>query len=129
MRWQFVPEAGTVGLTDEQLKSMPDEFLADELRKRIAAAPAAFEFKVQLADKTDQTTDPTNVWPDSRKLVTIGRLIIEKIEPGAGGACEGVTFNPLVLPMGIKPSADPVLLARPVPYAISLGRRLGEAAK
>ena len=129
VRWQFVPDAGTVGLTDEQLKTMPDEFLADELRKRLAAGSAAFEFKVQLADQGDQTTDPTKVWPDNRKVATLGRLVIEKAEAGAGGACEGVTFNPLVLPKGIKPSADPVLLARPVPYAISFGRRLGEAAK
>jgi catalase len=129
VRWQFAPEAGTVGLTDEQLKTMPDEFLADELRKRVAAGPAAFEFKVQLADKSDQTTDPTKVWPDSRKVVTAGRLMIEKVEAGAGGACDAITFNPLVLPKGMKPSADPVLLARPVSYAISLGRRLSEAAK
>jgi catalase len=31
-----------------------------------------------------------------------------------------------VLPKGLAPSSDPVLLARPAPYAISLGRRLGE---
>ena len=33
----------------------------------------------------------------------------------------------LALPKGMKASADPVLLARPAPYGISLGRRLGEA--
>ena len=38
----------------------------------------------------------------------------------------GMTFNPVVLPAGIKPSADPVLNARAAPYALSLGRRLGE---
>jgi catalase len=47
-------------------------------------------------------------------------------EPGAGGACERITFNPLVLPKGLAPSSDPLLLARPASYAISLGRRLGE---
>lgn len=46
-----------------------------------------------------------------------------------GGACDAMTFNPLVLPAGIKPSADPVLNARAAPYALSLGRRLSEAAK
>jgi catalase len=34
-------------------------------------------------------------------------------------------FVPTVLPTGIEPSADPILLARAAPYAISLGRRLG----
>ena len=127
-RWQFVPEQGNVGLTDEQLKTLPDDFLADELRKRVAA-PVVFNFNLQLAEKEDQLTDPTKVWPDSRKVVSAGKLVIDKVEMALGGACDAITFNPLVLPQGIKPSADPVLLARPAPYALSLGRRLTEAAK
>ena len=108
---------------------MPDDFLADDLRKRVAAAPVVFDFKVQLADKGGQLTDPTKVWPDSRTVLPAGQLVIDKVEPGASGACDKITFNPLVLLKGIKPSADPVLLARPAPYAISLGRRLTEASK
>ena len=129
VRWQIAPEGGELGLTDEQLKSMPDEFLADELRKRVAVKPAAFDFKVQLAEKDDQLTDPTKVWPEARKVVSVGKLVIENVSADLGGACVGITFNPLVLPKGIKPSADPVLLARPAPYAISLGRRLTETPK
>ena len=128
VRWQFVPEAGTLGLTEEQLKTLPDDFLAEELRKRVATKPVVFDFKLQLADKGDQLTDPTKVWPDTRAVVPAGQLVIDKVEPGAGGACDKLTFTPLTLPKGIKPSADPVLLARPAPYAVSLGRRLGEAA-
>lgn len=129
VRWEFTPDTGTIGLTEEQLKSLPDEFLADELRKRVAAGPVSFAFRVQLADKSDQLTDPTKVWPDSRTVLPIGKLVIDKVEAALGGACDKITFNPLVLPAGIKPSADPVLLARPAPYGISLGRRLTEAAK
>jgi catalase len=129
VRWQFAPEAGTLGLTDDELKSMPDEFLADELRKRVAAKPVAYNFNLQLADKEDQLIDPTKSWPDSRKVVAAGKLVIDAVEPALGGACDRMTFNPLVLPQGIKASADPVLLARPAPYAISFGRRLGEAPR
>ena len=129
VRWHFAPEGGSLGLTDDQLKALPDDFLADELRKRVAAAPAVLDFKLQLAAADDPLTDPTRVWPDSRPVVTAGKLVIDKVEPALGGACDKITFIPLVLPSGIKPSADPVLLARPAPYAVSLGRRLGEAAK
>lgn len=129
VRWQFTPATGTLGLTDEQLKALPDDFLADELRKRVAASPVVFDFKVQLADKSDQLTDPTKVWPDSRAVVPLGQLVINKVEAALGGACDKITFNPLVLPKGINPSKDPVLLARPAPYGISLGRRLTEAPK
>lgn len=129
VRWQFVPEAGYLGLSEEQLKTLPDDFLADELRKRVAAAPVSFDFKFQLAEKGDQLTDPTKAWPDTRVVLPAGKLVLDKVEPAMGGACDKITFNPLVLPKGIKPSADPVLLARPAPYAVSLGRRLSETAK
>ena len=129
VRWQFLPEAGAVGLTDEEIKAMPDDFLEAEVRKRVAASPAGFNYRVQLADKSDQLTDPTKVWPDSRKVVSVGRLVIDGVAPGVGGSCELVTFNPLVLPKGIKPSQDPVLLARATPYVISLGRRVADAPK
>jgi len=55
-------------------------------------------------------------------------LVIGKVEPMLGGACDKIPFNPLVLPGSIKASADPELNARAAPYAISLGRRLSEAA-
>lgn len=129
VRWQFVPQGGALGLTADQLKSLPDDFLADELRKRVAASPVSFDFKVQIAEAGDPVTDPTQVWPDSRRVLPLGTLVIDKVEPGLGGACDAPTYNPLVLPKGIEPSADPVLLARPAPYGVSLGRRLTEKAK
>ena len=128
VRWQFVPEQGVLGLSEDQLKTLPDDFLAEELRKRVAAAPVAFSFSVQLAESGDVLTDPTKVWPDSRRVLPAGRLVIDRVEAAAGGACEPITYNPLVLPRGIKASADPVLTARAAPYALSLGRRLTEAA-
>ena len=42
------------GRMAEQLKTGPDNFLADELRSRVATAPVAFDFKLQLVEKGDQ---------------------------------------------------------------------------
>lgn len=129
VRWQFTPAQGVAGLSEEQLKSLPDEFLADELRQRVATTPAVFDFKLQLADADDNLTDPTQAWPEGRRSVSVGQLTIERVEAAGSGACEKITFDPLVLPAGIKPSADPVLLARSAPYVISLSRRLAEAPR
>jgi hypothetical protein len=49
---------------------------------------------------------------------------ITRVEPGNGGACANMTFNPTLLPKGVGASADPVLLRRAAPSAVSLGRRL-----
>ena len=90
---------------------------------------SAYNFNLQLAEKDDVLTDPTPVWPDSRRVLSAGKLVIDKVEPAFGGACDKITFNPLVLPRGMKASADPVHNARAAPCAISLGRRLTEAPK
>lgn len=127
-RWQFVPVGGQEWLAEDQLKSLPDDFLAGELRQRVAKGPVVFDFKLQMAEPGDTLTNPTEEWPASRTLLPAGQLVITAVEPGPGGACDAMTFNPVILPDGIKPSADPVLNARAAPYGISLGRRLTEAA-
>lgn len=129
VRWQIVPPAGLEGLTDEQVKAKPDSFLADELRQRVASGKVSFDLKVQLAEAGDTLTDPTQVWPDARKVLPVGTFTIDKVEADGSGACDDMTFNPLVLPKGIQASTDPVLNARPAPYAVSLGRRLSEKAQ
>lgn len=123
-KWMFEASRGTIGLNDDQLKSLPDNFLDAELRERVANLGVGFDFKVQLAQAGDKVDDATVPLPEGRKVVTAGRLVVEKVESGAGGACDKITFNPLVLPKGVGPSPDPVLLARPAAYAVSLGRRL-----
>lgn len=128
-RWSFQPLDGVVGLSDSELAARPDHFLIDELRGRVASAPTQFRFLLQLAEPGDDLMNPTVQWPASRRTVEAGRLVIDRVEPAAGGACERITFNPLVLPKGIEPSADPVLQARAAPYALSLGRRLAPVAR
>jgi catalase len=125
-KWVFEPARGQKGLSDDELKQMPDDFLADELRKRAASSSIAFNFNVQIAEPGDVVNDATVPLPASRKVITAGRLVIDKVEAGPGGACDKISFNPLVLPKGVGPSADPTLLARPASYGISLGRRLSK---
>ena len=123
-KWMFEPARGQKGLSDDELKQLPDDFLADELRKRAAGTGIAFNFNVQIAEAGDVVNDATVPLPANRKVITAGRLVIDKVEAGAGGACDKILFNPLVLPKGVGPSADPTLIARPASYGISLGRRL-----
>lgn len=125
-KWMFEAAYGTQGLSDDELKAMPDDFLADELRKRASSGKIAFNFNVQIAAPGDVVTDATVPLPANRKVVNAGRLVIDKVEAGNGGACDKITFNPLVLPKGIAPSNDPTLIARPASYAISLSRRVNQ---
>ena len=128
-KWIFEPAGGTLGLTDDEAKAKPSEFLADELRARVASGPVEFNFNLQLAQAGDNVNSAVVPLPEDRRKVTAGKLVIRKVEAGSGGACAGMMFNPLALPKGVEPSADPVLLGRTGPYAVSLGRRLSEGSK
>lgn len=123
-RYMLEPLAGVVGITEEQKQSLPNEFLADELKTRVAAGPVAFDLYLQLAEVGDSLTDPTTVWPESRRIVNLGRLEIDKVNGASPGACDHMMFNPTALPDGIEPSDDPILKARAAAYAVSLERRL-----
>ena len=125
-KWVFEPARGQQGLSEDELKQLPDDFLADELRRRAANGGIAFDFKVQIAEAGDVVNDATVPLPATRKVVTAGRLVIDKVEAGSGGACDKMFFNPLALPKGMGPSDDPTLFARPGSYAVSLGRRLSQ---
>lgn len=124
VRWRFEPDAGEQRLSDEQSAQLPDDFLEAELKARLTKGPASFRFVVQLAEESDDPNDPTVAWPEQRRQVTAGHLVIHSLAESS--SCEPVFFNPLALPDGIEPSKDPVLLARPAAYGISFGRRMAE---
>ena len=128
-KWVFEPVAGTQSLSDDEAKAKGPDFLFDELRQRVAAGGVAFDFKLQLAQAGDRIDSAVTPLPEDRRKVTLGRLTVKSVAPDAGGPCLTITYNPMLLPKGIEPSADPMLAARAAPYGVSLGRRLTEGAK
>jgi catalase len=123
-RWVFEPRAGTLRLTEEQMRALPADFLADELRRRVAASPVEFDMVLQFPGPGDDVTNPTVAWPDDRPRAAVGRLTVTEVAPGPGGACDPISFLTLDQAPGIEFSADPTLHARSAAYAVSLSRRL-----
>lgn len=128
-KWIFEPAAGVQGLSDDEAKAKGPNFLFDDLRQRVADGKVAFNFNLELAQAGDVIDNATVPLPEGRKKITLGTLKITSVSPDAGGACLTITYNPMIMPKGVVPSADPLLAARATPYAISLGRRLTEGAK
>ena len=129
-KWVFEPAGGTAGLSDEEAKAKGPTFLLADLRDRVKAGNAAFDFNLQLAESGDKLDSAVVPLPAERKKVSLGRLRITEVAPDGGGACLTITFIPTNLPKGVEGgSADPMLAARAAPYAIGLGRRLVEGAK
>jgi catalase len=128
-KWVFEPVGGTLGLSDDEAKAKGPAFLIADLRERVKAGNAAFDFNLQLAQAGDKLDSAVVPLPAERKTVTLGRLRITEVAADSGGPCLNITFVPTNLPKGVEPSADPMLAARAAPYAVGLARRLGEGAK
>lgn len=128
-KWIFEPVAGVQGLSDDEAKAKGPAFLFDDLRQRVKDGKVAFNFNLELAQPGDRLDSATVPLPEGRKKVNLGTLRITSVAEDAGGACLNITFNPMVMPKGVEPSADPMLAARAAPYAVSLGRRLSEGSK
>ncbi len=128
-KWVFEPVGGTQGLSDDEAKAKGPDFLIQDLRQRVAAGEVMFDFNLQLAEAGDKIDSAVTPLPEGRKKVNLGRLTIKSVAADATGACVAIMFNPVVLPKGVEPSTDPMLLARAAPYAVSLSRRVSEGAK
>ena len=122
-RWSFEPAAGTARLTAEQLTTMPADFLADELRSRVARAPVEFDMVLTFPAAGDDLLNPTVAWPEDRPRTVVGRLVVTSVQAGAGGPCDPISFMLLDQEPGVQLSQDPSLQARASSYAVSLSRR------
>ena len=123
-RYRIVPVAGAQYLSQEEAAKQAPNYLMDELPARLAQSEVQYRILLQLSEQGDAVDDATAVWPDEREVVELGVLTLKSPVANGREAEKTVMFNPLVLPDGIAPSNDPVLLARPAAYAVSYGRRL-----
>jgi len=120
-RYQILPVAGEHALPADA-KPAPN-YLMDELPARVAKGPVKFRLLVQVANEGDNTTDPTVSWPATNKVVELGVISLDKVLPNQVLAQKTILYNPVQLPEGIEPSADPVLAMRFPAYAVSFGQR------
>ncbi len=127
VRTRWMPEGGIETLTDVEAQARDRDYLAADLRDRLASGPAAFTLLARLARPGDALDDPSAAWPEDREAVPVGRLVLERAIDGAETPSDIRVFDPMRLCDGIEPSADPILHFRPKVYDVSArGRWTGE---
>ena len=126
VRWRMVPEA--TDSSDGAGKAGQPDYLAADLGRRLARGPLRWHLQVTLANPGDPTNDATKSWPDDRRTLDAGTLVLEHTTPQDSGECRDINYDPLVLPAGIEASDDPLLPARSAAYADSYLRRTSEEA-
>ncbi len=128
VRWSLLPAAQPVPVSPEDLAKRSPDFLEQEITRRVLGGPQRWTMVVTVANPGDPTADPTKAWPEDRRTVEVGTLIVQQIEAEADGPCRDINFDPTVLPTGIQTSDDPFPAARSSAYAKSYDRRTAEAA-
>lgn len=126
VRWSMVPLA-----QDAAGATAPEgaDFLEKDLVQRIGAGPLRFQLNLTLANADDPVNDASKSWPAGRKVINAGTLVLNATQPQLDGECRDINYDPLVLPVGIEGSADPLLAARSAGYASSYLRRTSEVSQ
>jgi catalase len=126
VRWSFVPMLQPVLVPQEQLAKRGANFLAAEITERVRGGPVRWSMMVTIANPGDPTADPSKAWPEDRRVVAVGTLVVQRVEPERDGPCRDINFDPSVLPPGIRVSDDPFPAARSSAYAKSYDLRSAE---
>ena len=126
VRWSFVPAAAPVAVPADELKKRDPDFLVKEITERVGKQPQRWTMAVTVANPGDVTADPSKAWPQDRRTVEVGTLVVLTIEPEPDGPCRDINFDPTVLPRGMRVSDDPFPAARSAAYSVSFNRRTAE---
>jgi catalase len=105
------------------------DFLEQDLVQRLAAGPLRWQLNITLANPGDPVNDASKAWPEDRKVLNAGTLVLERTQSQDDGECRDINYDPLILPNGIEGSEDPLLAARSAAYASSYLRRTSEVSQ
>ncbi len=123
VRYQIVPAVGEQFLSEAAAAKAAPNYLMDELPARVSKGPVTYTLYAQLANDGDNINDPSVAWPSSNTRVELGTISLDKNIADQVEAQRAILFNPVALPDGIEPSADPILAMRFPAYAVSFNQR------
>jgi catalase len=127
VRWSLLPAAQPVSVSPDDLAKRGPDFLEQEITERVRGGPLRWVMVVTVANPGDPYADPSKAWPEDRRAIEVGTLMVQQIQPEQDGPCRDINFDPTVLPPGIRTSDDPFPAARSAAYAKSYDRRAAEA--
>jgi catalase len=126
VRWSLLPAAQPVPVQPDELAKGGPDVLEQEIAQRIKSGPLQWAMVITVANPGDPTADPSKAWPQDRRTVEVGTLVVQQIEPEPDGPCRDINYDPTVLPSGISTSDDPFPAARSSAYRRSYDLRTAE---
>jgi catalase len=122
VRYRFVPRAGEQILSEADAKAKGPNYLTPEINERVAKASVAFDWFAQIAEPGDAIANPSIAWPETRKLVKLGTITVNRVASDQAALDKATIFLPGNVPAGIE-AADPMIEHRTAAYPISFGER------
>jgi catalase len=119
IRYRIVPAAGVHTLSPDEVKEKSANYLQDELKERIASSPIVFKLNAQVAEEGDITDNASVSWPESRKVVELGEIKLDKLDDDTLAHQKTIIFDPIPRVEGVDISADPILDVRAAIYLIA----------
>jgi catalase len=126
VRWSLVPTAQPVPVQPDELAKAGPDVLEQEITQRVKNGPLQWAMVITVANPGDPTADPSKAWPQDRRTVEVGNLVVQQIEPEQDGPCRDINYDPTILPSGIGTSDDPFPAARSAAYRRSFDLRTAE---
>jgi catalase len=123
VRWAAVPVDPVV---PGPAGAQGHDYLFDALIERMRRGPVSWRLVLTVAEPGDPTHDATLPWPPGRRTIQAGVITLDTVLTEAPGNARDVNFDPMVLPVGLGPSDDPLPPARSAVYARSFERRARE---
>jgi catalase len=123
IRWRIVPEAGYAARSAEEAAASPPNALFDELEARTKTGPVAFRLEAQIGEPGDPTNNATIAWPEERRVVNLGRILVTGAVPNTAEAEKPIGFLPGKELPGLARGDDPFFAARDAVYAVAFARR------
>lgn len=124
-RYQWVPRLEKESLAPEKIRSLPGQYLLNEIRARLEKGPVSWDLVAQFPEAGDPLDDASVAWPTERKAITLGRLVVSRVHEDQK-AKEGLVFDPTGVVPGIELSDDPLLKFRSLVYGVSFDKRSKE---
>ena len=121
-RYRILPELDAEYLNASAAAAKGPNFLFDEIRQRVTQGPVKFHIVVQLAEGGDPVDDATVRWPDTRRQVRFGAIVLNALVADRDAERRRIIFDPIPRVDGIEASADPLFKPRADLYLLS-GRR------
>ncbi|HEX7660739.1 MAG TPA: catalase family peroxidase [Pseudonocardiaceae bacterium] len=124
-RYSWRPVANAATLTQSEAAATEPQYLTDEIAARLAQGPVSWTLMFTLAEDDDRLDDVTVRWPEDRRTIAAGTLVVDRVHEDQD-AVENMVFDPTGVPPGIECGDDPLLRYRAQTYGESYRRRHAE---